>query len=841
MSSTWDTVREIVCTALEMEPGNRDHYLRDIYRNSPSLRDDIEQLLAAYSKGEEFFDRLEGGLRSPNLDFQSLSGGELVAGRYEVVSFIARGSSGEVYEAWDAEMRESVALKVLRSRWTSERAVEQFRQEIRLSRKIQNPHVCRVHDVGHFVRFDGTPTVFLSMELLRGETLTARLRRAGKLSREEALAILSQVADGLAAAHERGILHRDLKSSNIILTAEPDGGERAVLTDFGLATPSTAIGDELLAGTPAYMAPEQVDRRPLSFATDVYALSVVAFEMLTGRLPFEGSTPGEVAHARLTNKPPSPRSIDPGIDSRWEKVILKGLDPDPLRRFQKPAAMVEALIRRSRKGSIGALLILLLAGAGFGRWYQLRQAAEAPLPGSVLVASFDAPDDQSRTRLAGFREDLMADLAAVPGIRVIALSDGRIITPSVRSLAALRRDFRAATVLTGSIGPDPDAPADQFRVTFSLIDTGSGAYLWKGAQAARIEDLLHIKESVLLGSVRSMHIQLAGSQLEAIEARLPDDSDTYADYLQGSYFLSRRGTDDLQRAIQDFRNVTEKDPQFAMAWARLGQAYNLIANRSVIPATTALKTAEDCATKALALDPNLAEGWLLLGINAHHARWAWDEAEKDFRRGVSLAPGLALGHHWLAGLLSERGHHQDAIREAGIALQLDPLSRSVNNAYWAYRGRARDYDDAIRYYESLLRQQPTYYSAMLGLADVYGWKGHMKEASVLAETVADHDLTADGRRKPYALAELGYFYGRNGAPDKAKAILTELEQRGALPTEIAQVYHGLSMYDETISWLWRGVAAHDEELRVIGISPTYDDLRSNPAFEALERAVGATQ
>jgi serine/threonine protein kinase len=279
-----------------------------------------------------------------------LSDGELVAGRYRVVKLLARGGMGEVYQAEDQELREPVALKIIRSEIANDdRTIKRFRREVQLARKVTHRNVCRCYDVGHHSA-DGKPQVsFLTMELLCGRTLSERIR-GGALSTDEALPIVQQLVAALDAAHAAGIVHRDFKSDNVILVGE-GAGLRAVVTDFGVARALTGParkGSSLTAagmkvGTPAYMAPEQVEGLPPTARTDLYALGVVMYEMVTGTLPFRGDTRFATAMMRLKEAPTPPRQHRPDLGERWEQVILRCLERDPAKRFAAAPEVLAAL------------------------------------------------------------------------------------------------------------------------------------------------------------------------------------------------------------------------------------------------------------------------------------------------------------------------------------------------------------------------------------------------------------------------------------------------------------------------------------------------------------------
>jgi serine/threonine protein kinase/tetratricopeptide (TPR) repeat protein len=418
------------------------------------------------------------------------SAGDLLAGRYRLVRFIARGGMGEVYEAEDLELKERVALKTVR--WDvalDALAVERFKREIQLARKVTHPNVCRIFDVSHH-REEGAaePTIFLTMELLPGETLLQRLRRAGPMLPGEALLIASQIAEALNAAHRVGVVHRDLKPGNVVLV-EGRGGStsgslaspRAVVTDFGLARldaadPSagqnvTLTGAAGIVGTPAYLAPEQVDGGEITAATDLFTFGIVLYEMLTGTVPFLGENALSTAVKRLKEMPVPPHVHAPGLDPRWEAAILRCLERDPAARFATAPEVIRALDQplesatlmtprlvppasaapmeiplsppaavrpggTRRKLQIAAFAALALAAVAvgwmrYGQWRE-KQAAlgqHLPLPAtditprrSVAVLGFKDLSGQPGTAWlsSALSEMLSSELAAGGGLRVVA-------------------------------------------------------------------------------------------------------------------------------------------------------------------------------------------------------------------------------------------------------------------------------------------------------------------------------------------------------------------------------------------------------------------------------------
>ena len=338
----WDRIRRIYQDALGQDPDERVNFLQKICGQDENLRLEVLHL----------FQQNELPDRKPE-HTRTFEDGQLILNRFRIVRVIGTGGMGEVYEADDQELRERVAVKTIRSNIRRTGTLARFRQEIHLARKVTHPNVCRIFDlftVGPDAP-DGEQRSFLTMELLAGVTLAQKIKKHGALEIQEAASITAQLCEGLAAAHDAGVIHRDFKSGNIMLVPAAGGGLRTVITDFGLARTAERDGDATtgltqagaILGTPAYMAPEQLEGRPLSPATDVYALGVVLYEMVTGKLPFASNSPVAAAVQRLKQPPVSPVRVVPALDKRWEAVILKCLEYDPARRYQSARAVWKSL------------------------------------------------------------------------------------------------------------------------------------------------------------------------------------------------------------------------------------------------------------------------------------------------------------------------------------------------------------------------------------------------------------------------------------------------------------------------------------------------------------------
>lgn len=337
----WANLKAIFQDAAELPIAERSAFLHRACAGNAALRVEVEKLLAQTDSDEtqEIFS-------TPPIC--ALQTNELLKGRFRILRFIGKGGMGEVYEARDEELGGLLALKTLRSELNDDpEFLGRFRREVQLARQVTHPNVCRVFDVGRDER-PGRQLAFLTMELLDGENLAAILRRRGRLDVAEALPLVQQMAAGLGALHEKGIIHRDFKPANILITRTSSTGTRAVISDFGLARAlaqeSTALSHTgNVLGTPDYMAPEQLLGEPVTPATDIYALGLVMYEMITGKRAFPGSRPLESAVQRVAEKPIAPRSHSAEISAEWNATILRCLARDPAERPAFSADIVAAL------------------------------------------------------------------------------------------------------------------------------------------------------------------------------------------------------------------------------------------------------------------------------------------------------------------------------------------------------------------------------------------------------------------------------------------------------------------------------------------------------------------
>ena len=354
----WERVTELFSQALELPRSERSSFVQTMCGSDADLRAQVVDMLQKHERAGSFLET--EAIKLPPLERRrAFNPGDVVSERYRVVRLLGQGGMGDVYEVEDLELGGSLALKTVRPDIAaSEGSLARFRQEIHLSRKINHPNVCRVYDIARHVTGDQS-VVYFTMELLTGQTLAERIRASGPMTPKQALPLICQMAHALSAAHQANIIHRDFKPSNVILLQD-DPEREAVVTDFGLARLSTQARDGsitetgLVVGTPAYMAPEQLIGEPLSPETDIYALGLVIYEMLTGRLPFQDDSVSNSELRRLRDEPEPPSLYAPGLDPRWEAAVLQCLEREPARRFHS-ALLLAGVLTATRERSTAAL------------------------------------------------------------------------------------------------------------------------------------------------------------------------------------------------------------------------------------------------------------------------------------------------------------------------------------------------------------------------------------------------------------------------------------------------------------------------------------------------------
>ena len=793
--------------------------------------------------------------------------GDIVAFRFRIVRFLASGGMGELYEAEDLELQERVALKTILPHIASdERAIGRFKREVHLARQVTHPNVCRIYDVFRHkdtARSAGTPAadvVVLAMELLHGETLAARLRRDGPLSTAEILPLVDQMASGLTAAHQAGVVHRDFKSDNVMLVKpRADGETRAVITDFGLAwrsaqNESTALALAMSAefeicGTPAYMAPEQVEGGPVTPAADVYALGVVLYETVTGAWPFVGETPIKMATARLHEPPASPRVHVADIDPHWEETILRCLARRPEDRFASAADVVTALHggrvepgagapskprRWTAAASWATALIVATVAAGYFAYARYAGSGPAGIRSLAVLPLRNSSTDPEQAYLSdGISEALVNRLSQVPELKVVANSSSSRFKGQDADPQVVADALNVAGILAGRVSQR----GDSLSISIELIDARDRTQVWGEQYVRKTADLSEVSEDISRDVARKLQLGPAAGSSPGPGPRQVRNPEAYELLLKGHFHRARGGTEDRQKASEYFVRAIAADPGYALAHADLSDIYRSLANSGLIDPKEYLPKAREAAQKALELDEGLADGHYVLA-NLMAYSWEWADAEREYQRAIELNPNLALAHRSYATYLRLLGRHDQAIAAITRARELDPLSPGVNATVGYVLSSAGRYDQAIDALNKTIELDPNYPYTHLFLGHTYTAQGKHTDA-VAAYTRA----IALGLDTPATQVYLGAAAARAGDRPRALAVLQRLRssKEGSSSAELALLLTALGEREQALASLEDAYRERDIQLQYLGVEPGFEPLRSDPRFADLMRRVGLTR
>ena len=696
------------------------------------------------------------------------------------------------------------------------------------------------------------------MEYIPGDTLQEKLR-GGPLPEAEVLRLAIQLADGLAAAHEHGVIHCDLKPANLKLT--PDG--RLKILDFGLArlvrpvtttvTTMSATETATVAGTVPYMAPEQLRCEKVDARTDVLALGAVLYEMGTARRAFGAQVLTALAADIQTKPPTPPRAANPRISGDLEALILKCLEKKPEQRY-RAAGEVAADLRRLSEGwkirgllrrrvMIGALagvLLLALGAVGFdvgGVRTRLFGGGSAIRSLAVLPFVNTTGDPETEYLSDGITESIIQDISQIPDLRVIARASvfhykGREVQPAT---VASELDVRA--VLTGRMG----LRGNDLQVSAELVDTRDNRHLWGARYDRRLSDLLLVREEIASRISEGLRLRLSGEDRQRLAKPPSESTEAYRLYLKGRFQLASGWSEEgLGRALDYFRQAIETDPGYALAYVGVGEMYYFLSNVFLAP-HEAMPKARAAARQALQLDPDLAEAEALLAMVTALYDWDWEAAERSFMRAIQLKPGNAMAHYWYGYSLIHHARPEEARVELDRAARLDPLSPDklwYGAVSFAFAPpAARRHDRAVEVAQKTLELDPNFYPARVTIALAYQQTGRVADAVV--ETQRAYEQSDGGTTW---LAILAHAYALAGEPEQARKALQELAEarktRHVSAYLTSLVHVALREADEAFAWLERSYESREEDLLGAAVDPRLDGLRDAPRLQDLLRRVG---
>ncbi|MBI3669740.1 MAG: protein kinase [Acidobacteria bacterium] len=745
-----------------------------------------------------------------------------ILGHYRIVEKIGAGGMGEVYRATDTKLGRAVALKVLPAAAVDDKAAQaRLLQEARIASALNHPHICTIFEVGEAVGLG-----YIAMEFVEGQPLSEAIPRDG-LPAEMVVRYGAQIADALGHAHQRGVIHRDLKCANVIVTPQ----NRVKILDFGLATHRREEFTEAtqsrvslkesgaIAGTLYYIAPEILQGASADARSDIWALGVILYEMAASVRPFDGPT-GFTLSSMILRDPPAPlrQSIPAGLRS----VIDRCLTKEPAERYQ-------------RAGEVFAALQAIQSQVVVGSSAVTRRRSERNIRSLAVLPFANATADLEAEYLSdGITESLINSLAQLPRLHVMARSTVFRYKGQTTDPRTIGRELNVGAVLLGRILQRGDA----LLVTAELVDVADGWRLWGEQYNRKRADIFAVQDEIAREISEKLRVRLTGEDKKRLTKRHTQDTEAYHLYLKGRYYWNKRTREGLERGVEYFKQAIEKDPNYALAYAGLADSYYLLAGTAygVLSPQEAIPQAKAAALKALQIDDKLAEAHASMA-SVLISEWNWPAAKKEFKRSMELNPGYATVRQWYAFYLTAMGRLEEALAEARRAHELDPLSIIINRDLGLVFYYARQPDRAIEQYRKTIELDPNFALAHQGLGRACLEKGmyqqaveHMQRAASLAqESVA-------------MSAALAHAYAVAGKREEAEKILGELLERSMRsyvePMSIAVIYSGLGDKENAFGWLEKAHAEHSVGLHTLKVHPVFDGLHSDPRFADLLRRVG---
>jgi serine/threonine protein kinase/tetratricopeptide (TPR) repeat protein len=799
-------------------------------------------------------------LESDNSQPVTLASGSRL-GPYEILSPLGAGGMGEVYRARDTRLGRDVAVKVVHPKFASDdELLRRFELEARAASQLDHPNILVVHDVGSH---EGSP--YLVSELLEGESLRDVLE--GPLPPKKAIDYAVQAAHGLAAAHEKGIVHRDLKPENLFITKD----ERVKILDFGLAKLVPLVGPSVSAteaptgipgtepgivmGTVGYMSPEQVRGLAIDHRSDIFSFGAILYEMLSGKRAFSRTTASDTMAAILRDEPSDLSQSGQNIPPALDHIVRHCLEKDRDNRFQSArdvafdlseasglagssASEIVAPVIPARRNVLapiasGVVVLLVLAVVLYSRLRTPAPAESARAGVSIAVLPFTnlSNDKEQEYFSDGLSEELIGLLGKVKELRVVGRTSSFAFKGKNVRIGDIGRELHVATLLEGSVR----RAGGRLRVSTQLVSVADGYQIWADTYDRDVVDVFGVQDEIAIAVVAALKVRLLPEERPRASKRRTSNPEAYNQYLLGRYFFDRGNPENYRRSVEAYQKAVALDPGFAAAYAGLSISEALEADIFVESSgrlAQARKTALAAAAEALALDPDLAEGYTARGYLRSTATWDWAGARMDLEHALSLAPANANTHTQYSTVLACLGRLPEAIKEARTATDLDPLSPEAWITLGSQLRVAGQFAEARKALNRAIEIVPNSDRAHSFLGSVSLLEGNPAAA---LQQFSGRDIREGSRLLGMALAEHDL-----GHPEESQRALKSLIAKYAdtWAVQVADAYAWRGQTDEAFEWLDHAYAKRDGGLADLKFDPYLAKLRSDPRYESLLRKVG---
>ena len=773
---------------------------------------------------------------------------------YKIIEKLGEGGMGVVYKANDSKLDRTVALKFLPDYLIGDvNEKERFYHEARAAASLTHQNITVVHEIN-----EHNGKIFLAMEYVEGKTLKKIIEQeSDSLTIKKVLEIAIQVCEGLAAAHEKGIIHRDIKSDNIMLT--PKG--QVKIMDFGLAkvkgaSKLTQAGSTV--GTAAYMSPEQAQGEEVDIRSDIFSFGIILYEMLTAHLPFRGEHQAALLYSVINEEPQPVARFNEKVSQDLERIVFKALAKDKGERYQHADDII-ADLRRERKNieytkeEYNSMLssssqvkfrqprknirsyyipsaILILFAFVVAYFIFFKQGSEINSI-AVLPFSITSSDSSAEILSNGITEGIINNLSTIPSLTIMSWTSVSHYNGQHTDVREVGKKLNVAAVLVGRIIQH----GATYDISVELVDAGNEQHLW-GAQYNKKAAAIYTLQGELSKAISNqLQVKLTGEEEQRLTKNNTENSEAYTLYLTGNYYLNKRTREGLRKGIDYFNQSLEKDPNYALAYAGISQGYGLLAGNNYISPEEGYPKEREAAKYALRLDENLAEAHTSLADVLSIYDWNWEGANREFRKAIDLNPNYATAHHWYAMALANQGLFDEAISEIKRAQQLDPLSKRINQNLGFIYYQSRQYDKAIDEFQKTIEIDSTFPYGNAELGDCYFMKKQYDIAYDAYQT--EVRITGDSTNI-FLLACVDAVTGKKKEAMALREKLRDISTRTYVGTSyfvFIEIYLGNK--DNAFELLQKAVKEKDIYMVSLKSEPKFDPIRSDPRFTNLLKEV----